>query len=61
MSIPVSPPAPQDISTYSRFIHDHTKRQMEAFGGSPPPRSSTSSVGSRHKGANGTSPTEYHS
>ncbi|KAK8135449.1 hypothetical protein PG984_003389 [Apiospora sp. TS-2023a] len=25
-----SPSPPQDISSYSRFMHQHTKRQMEA-------------------------------
>ncbi|KAK8101772.1 uncharacterized protein PG998_006816 [Apiospora kogelbergensis] len=31
MSMPSSsPPPPQDISSYSRFMHQHTKRQMEA-------------------------------
>ncbi|KAH6606363.1 hypothetical protein Trco_005516 [Trichoderma cornu-damae] len=40
VSIPTSPPPPQSISSYSRFIHDHTKRQMQAFGAT----SSSSSV-----------------
>lgn len=28
--MPVSPPPPVDITTYSRSMHQHTKRQMEA-------------------------------
>ena len=30
ISIPSSPPPPTDLSSYSRLMHDHTKRQMEA-------------------------------
>lgn len=39
ISIPTSPPPPQDIGSYSRFIHDHTKRLMEQSGGPSTPRS----------------------
>ena len=66
ISIPSSPPPPSDLSSYSRFMHDHTKRQMEAQGAFSPERHSTSS---NRKGTasgsssmtNGTSPSEYHS
>ncbi|KAL2255297.1 hypothetical protein VTK26DRAFT_3663 [Humicola hyalothermophila] len=27
----IPPPVPTDLGTYSRSMHDHTKRQMEAF------------------------------
>jgi hypothetical protein len=30
MSIPASPPPPASILSYSQFMHQHTKRQMEA-------------------------------
>ncbi|KAM0248459.1 hypothetical protein ACHAP5_003404 [Fusarium lateritium] len=36
-SLSMSPPAPANLSSYARFMHDHTKRQMEASGASPPP------------------------
>ncbi|PNP55119.1 hypothetical protein THARTR1_04808 [Trichoderma harzianum] len=53
-----SPPPPQSISSYSRFIHDHTKRQMQAFGAALSPTSSgasaRSSVGTSM--TNGTAP-----
>ncbi|KAH0493790.1 hypothetical protein TgHK011_000441 [Trichoderma gracile] len=52
VSIPQSPPPPQSISSYSRFIHDHTKRQMQAFGGL-----SSSNSGSRNRSSVGTSMT----
>ncbi|KHN94645.1 uncharacterized protein MAM_07551 [Metarhizium album ARSEF 1941] len=45
ITIPNSPPPPRSLSTYSQFIHDHTKRQMEASGASST-RSSTSSASS---------------
>ncbi|KAL6402556.1 hypothetical protein AUP68_15038 [Ilyonectria robusta] len=35
VSIPMSVPPPQNLSSYSRFMHDHTKRQMQAFGANP--------------------------
>ncbi|KAM0247006.1 hypothetical protein ACHAQJ_010006 [Trichoderma viride] len=56
VSIPTSPPQPQSISSYSRFIHDHTKRQMQAFGAIPSSSGSSirSSVGSSM--TNGTAP-----
>lgn len=47
MSIPASPPAPVNITSYSRFMHDHTKRQMEAQGAFSPERTSASSSSSR--------------
>ncbi|KAK8017442.1 hypothetical protein PG993_013768 [Apiospora rasikravindrae] len=44
MSMPSSsPPPPQDISSYSRFMHQHTKRQMEAASRSSHRRSGRSS------------------
>ncbi|UKZ57886.1 hypothetical protein TrVGV298_011747 [Trichoderma virens] len=58
VSIPTSPPPPQSISSYSRFIHDHTKRQMQAFGALSPTNSgssSRSSVGTSM--TNGAAPT----
>ncbi|PNP48353.1 hypothetical protein TGAMA5MH_00637 [Trichoderma gamsii] len=42
LSLP-APSPPQSISSYSRFIHDHTKRQMQAFGALSSSGSSTSS------------------
>ncbi|UKZ94112.1 uncharacterized protein TrAFT101_008999 [Trichoderma asperellum] len=42
VSLP-APSPPQSISSYSRFIHDHTKRQMQAFGALSSSSSSTSS------------------
>jgi len=65
MSIPSSPPAPSDITSYSRFMHDHTKRQMEAQGAFSPERTSASSASGRGRQStasgrssmtNGTSP-----
>ncbi|KAH7166198.1 hypothetical protein EDB81DRAFT_781713 [Dactylonectria macrodidyma] len=38
ISIPISAPPPQNLSSYSRFMHDHTKRQMQAFGANPSSR-----------------------
>ncbi|KAG5927237.1 hypothetical protein E4U42_002432 [Claviceps africana] len=43
MAMPSSPPPPQSLTSYSQFIHEHTKRQMEA-NGSLSARSSTSST-----------------
>ncbi|RDA86521.1 hypothetical protein CP532_1915 [Ophiocordyceps camponoti-leonardi (nom. inval.)] len=43
VSLPSSPPPPQSLTTYSRFMHDHTKRQMESFGAIRSPSSSHSS------------------
>lgn len=54
ISIPTSLPAPSDINSYSRFMHDHTKRQMQAQGAFPPEHTSGSSSHGR-KGANSTS------
>lgn len=39
VSIPVSPPPPSDINSYQRFMHQHTKKQMEAAGRSTHRRS----------------------
>ncbi|KAF4977810.1 hypothetical protein FZEAL_5717 [Fusarium zealandicum] len=68
-SIPSSPPPPQNLSSYSRFMHAHTKRQMEASGSnsssgsSSPPRSSNSTArlpsSSILSNGNSTSPTHY--
>ncbi|RFU79911.1 hypothetical protein TARUN_2307 [Trichoderma arundinaceum] len=58
VSIPSSPPPPQSISSYSRFIHDHTKRQMQAFGAMTSSSSSatrSSSIGTSM--TNGAAPT----
>ncbi|KAK7409687.1 hypothetical protein QQX98_008130 [Neonectria punicea] len=38
ISIPSSSPPPQNLSSYSRFMRDHTKRQMQAFGANPAAR-----------------------
>ncbi|KAK4103980.1 hypothetical protein N658DRAFT_493463 [Parathielavia hyrcaniae] len=35
----VSPPAPTDLGAYSRFMHQHTKRQMESISSHSPPSS----------------------
>ncbi|AEO56265.1 hypothetical protein MYCTH_2300995 [Thermothelomyces thermophilus ATCC 42464] len=35
-SMPLSPPPPSDLGSYSRFMHQHTKRQMESISQSPP-------------------------
>ncbi|CAM1508437.1 Fc.00g052850.m01.CDS01 [Cosmosporella sp. VM-42] len=64
VSIPISPPPPQDLSSYARFMHDHTKRQMEASNNasSSPRRSSgrhAQPVGSAV--TNGISPPDYRS
>ncbi|PNY24274.1 Uncharacterized protein TCAP_05799 [Tolypocladium capitatum] len=58
MAMPVSPPPPQSLSTYSRSMHDHTKRQMESFGAVAPPRSSGSTSASSSL-TNGVAPAEY--
>ncbi|KAJ6438658.1 thiol-specific monooxygenase [Purpureocillium lavendulum] len=62
ISIPVSPPPPQSISTYSRFMHDHTKRQMESFGAITPSGGSRGSTSSSAGSSltNGVGPSEYH-
>ncbi|KFA75450.1 hypothetical protein S40288_01186 [Stachybotrys chartarum IBT 40288] len=59
ISIPMSPPPPQDLSTYSRFIHDHTKQQMKAFGPNSPGKSSHSSSMSSTGMSNGASVSAY--
>jgi len=43
-AMPMSPPPPSDIGSYSRSMHQHTKRLMEAA--SSPRRSSQSSSAS---------------
>ncbi|PHH62186.1 hypothetical protein CDD81_7380 [Ophiocordyceps australis] len=55
ISAPISPPPPQSLTSYSRFIHDHTKRQMQSFGAivSASTTSSSSSL------ANGVTPADY--
>ncbi|KAK0392224.1 hypothetical protein NLU13_1721 [Sarocladium strictum] len=58
IAVPNSPPPPQDLSSYARFMHDHTKRQMEASG-AVAPRSGGRAAGPTHAMTNGTSPTEY--
>ncbi|KAG9255250.1 uncharacterized protein F5Z01DRAFT_673202 [Emericellopsis atlantica] len=66
MNIPSSTSPPTDISSYSRFMHEHTKRQMEAQGALPSERRQSTSTSSQQHGArsgrssmtNGTSPSE---
>jgi hypothetical protein len=62
VSIPTSPP-PSNLSAYSRFIHEHTKRQMEAQGAMTDRISGSSTRTSGSSGSstttNGTSPSEY--
>ncbi|KAM4056029.1 hypothetical protein HRG_014757 [Hirsutella rhossiliensis] len=63
ISVPVSPP-PQNLTSYSRFIHAHTKRQMESFGAVTSPGAGRSSVGSASSAAsltNGVAHTDYQS
>ncbi|KAI9158759.1 hypothetical protein HJFPF1_06757 [Paramyrothecium foliicola] len=58
MHIPVSARPPQNLSSYTRFIHDHTKRQMEAFGAmSPEPSSGRRSTSSSM--TNGVAPPKF--
>jgi hypothetical protein len=61
-SIPMSPPPPQNLSSYSRFMHDHTKRQMEASGAilSGPSIGHTAPASGASSMTNGTSPSDYH-
>ncbi|KAG6034548.1 hypothetical protein E4U41_006493 [Claviceps citrina] len=61
MVMPVSPPPPRSLTSYAQFMHDHTKRQMEASG-SMPARSSTSSSSSStsNNSANCTMARDYH-
>ncbi|KAH7489528.1 hypothetical protein FOMA001_g3472 [Fusarium oxysporum f. sp. matthiolae] len=57
VSMSMSPPPPTNLSSYSRFMHDHTKRQMEASGASPPPTNATAQRARSSGMANGhTSP-----
>ncbi|KAM5342668.1 hypothetical protein ACJ41O_013634 [Fusarium nematophilum] len=46
VTMPLSPPPPQNLSSYSRFMHAHTKRQMEASGALPPRNSTARLAGS---------------
>ncbi|KAF4445142.1 hypothetical protein FACUT_111 [Fusarium acutatum] len=48
VSMSMSPPPPTNLSSYSRFMHDHTKRQMEASGASPPPTNATAQRAQLH-------------
>ncbi|KAF4120196.1 hypothetical protein GMORB2_3323 [Geosmithia morbida] len=55
-----------DLSTYSRFIHDHTKRQMEAQGHHSLDRTSSGGDGKSTTSSRGftngsSTPTDYHS
>lgn len=61
VAMPVSPPPPQDLPSYSRFMLDHTKRQMEASGATGySPTHKASSLQSRGSSmTNGTSPNDY--
>ncbi|KAJ1329547.1 hypothetical protein MN608_06283 [Microdochium nivale] len=47
--IPVSASAPTDIPSYSRYMHQHTKRQMEAASQSSRRRSGNTSPGGTRK------------
>ncbi|KAL6849788.1 hypothetical protein ACO1O0_009333 [Amphichorda felina] len=64
INIPSSPPPPTDLSSYSRFMHDHTKRQMEAQGAFSEHKSSSSARKGIASGSssmtNGTSPSDFH-
>ncbi|KAG5978764.1 hypothetical protein E4U55_005967 [Claviceps digitariae] len=61
ISMPSSPPPPRSLTSYSQFIHEHTKRQMEA-NGSLSARSSTSSTTSTSSPlTNGAMSGDYHS
>ncbi|EAA31712.1 hypothetical protein GE21DRAFT_7825 [Neurospora crassa] len=52
-SITMSPPPPFDLGSYSRSMHQHTKRQMEAASQTNLPRSSGSP--SNNQNSNGQS------
>ncbi|KAM0346153.1 hypothetical protein ACHAPU_005926 [Fusarium lateritium] len=52
-SLSMSPPPPTNLSSYARFMHEHTKRQMEASGASPPPSSSPRRAGRSSAMTNG--------
>lgn len=43
IAIPSTPPPPQDITSYSRFMHEHTKKLLEATSPTAPPQSSARS------------------
>merc|ERR1712000_387688 len=51
MNIPTSNSPPTDISSYSRFMHEHTKRQMQAQGALPSERRQSTSTTSQQHGA----------
>ncbi|KXJ93055.1 hypothetical protein Micbo1qcDRAFT_160971 [Microdochium bolleyi] len=55
--IPISASPPTDISSYARFMHQHTKRQMEAASRSSHRRSGNMSPGGTPSMSNGTSST----
>lgn len=63
INVPVSPPPPTDLGSYSRFMHDHTKRQMEAQGAFSDHKPSESARNGTSSGSssmtNGISPSEY--
>ena len=54
VSIPVSPPPPSDMNTYQRFMHDHTRRQMDAANRSCHRRSGRGSVASQSSNGSST-------
>lgn len=56
VAMSMSPPAPADLGSYARIMHQHTKRQMEAVSSSSPPGSSNG--GSQH--SQSSSPTGLH-
>lgn len=58
MSMPVSPPPPVDLPTYSRSMYQHTKRLMEAGSSSShrrAPRTNHSAVPGMPNGASSSS------
>ncbi|KAF5005627.1 hypothetical protein FDECE_7949 [Fusarium decemcellulare] len=61
VSMPLSPTPPQNLSSYARFMHAHTKRQMEASGANPPSYNSSARLSGSSTMTNGasTSPTDY--
>ncbi|KAF4996792.1 hypothetical protein FGRMN_4268 [Fusarium graminum] len=52
-SLSMSPPPPTNLSSYARFMHEHTKRQMEASGATPPSPSSSRRAGRSSAMTNG--------
>lgn len=43
VSIPSSATPPQDITSYTRFMHEHTRKLLEASSPTAPPQSSARS------------------